>query len=156
MPSSDVMSKRVRLEIKDAQSYHDLFTIENPSESCSSLDVVLHVPTSDSCYSGGVFRIRIELTAEYPFKPPKVTFVTPIFHPNVSLVGHICLDILQSAWSPALRITTIILSICSMLDDPNVNSPLNREAASLCVTDKGEYCARIRSCVRDSWRLNSS
>lgn len=62
--------------------------------------------------------------------------MTRIFHPNFS-DKDICLDILRSSeWSPALTITKVLLSIESLLTDPNPNSPLNSEAAELCIKDK--------------------
>lgn len=86
----------------------------------------------DSPYTGVKFRLRLQFGEDYPFKPPKVTFVTPIFHPNVSIQdGHICLDILQDKWSASYSVQSLLLSIRSLLTDPNNASPLNTEAANL-------------------------
>lgn len=73
----------------------------------------------DSPYSGGVFILNIAFPNDYPFKPPKVSFMTPIYHPNINEKGGICLDILKDSWSPALTISKVLLSICSLLTDPN-------------------------------------
>jgi ubiquitin-conjugating enzyme E2 D/E len=59
----------------------------------------------DSPYSGGVFFLNINFPTDYPFKPPKVNFVTRIYHPNINQNGAICLDILKDQWSPALTIS---------------------------------------------------
>jgi len=60
----------------------------------------------DSPYTGGIFYLKITFPSDYPFKPPKVTFTTKIYHPNISSSGSICLDILQGQWSPALSISS--------------------------------------------------
>ena len=62
-------------------------------------------------------------------EPPKVRFLTKIYHPNVDLLGRICLDILKDKWSPALQIRTVLLSIQALLSSPNPDDPLNNEAA---------------------------
>lgn len=74
---------------------------------------------SDSPYQGGVFFLNIHFPTDYPFKPPKITFTTKIYHPNINSAGGICLDILNKQWSPALTISKVLLSICSLLCDPN-------------------------------------
>jgi ubiquitin-protein ligase len=61
----------------------------------------------DSPYSGGVFFVNIHFPPDYPFKPPKVSFQTKVYHPNVNSQGSICLDILKDQWSPALTISKV-------------------------------------------------
>jgi len=59
----------------------------------------------DTPYHGGIFNLEVAFPSDYPFKPPKVKFVTRVFHPNVNTNGDICLDILRDNWSPALTIS---------------------------------------------------
>jgi len=77
-----------------------------------------------SPYAGGVFFLKILFPEDYPFKPPKVTFRTRIYHCNINSNGQICLDILKDNWSPALTISKVLLSICSLLTDANPKDPL--------------------------------
>ncbi|CAM9795732.1 unnamed protein product [Pylaiella littoralis] len=85
----------------------------------------------DSPYAGGVFFLNIHFPADYPFKPPKVNFTTRIYHCNINSNGGICLDILKDQWSPALTISKVLLSICSLLTDPNPDDPLVPEIAQV-------------------------
>ncbi|XP_057165594.1 ubiquitin-conjugating enzyme E2 D3 isoform X2 [Ursus arctos] len=94
---------------------------------------------NDSPYQGGVFFLTIHFPTDYPFKPPKVAFTTRIYHPNINSNGSICLDILRSQWSPALTISKVLLSICSLLCDPNPDDPLVPEIARIYKTDRDKY-----------------
>ncbi|GJN06276.1 hypothetical protein PR202_gb26930 [Eleusine coracana subsp. coracana] len=87
--------------------------------------------SAGTAYEGTSYRLGLTFTAEYPYKPPKVRFDTPCFHPNVDVHGNICLDILQDKWSSAYDVRTILLSIQSLLGEPNNDSPLNTQAAAL-------------------------
>ena len=92
-----------------------------------------------SPYHGGVFFLSIHFPMDYPFKPPKFHFTTRIFHPNINANGSICLDILKETWSPALTVSKVLLSISSLLTDPNPDDPLVPEIASIFKTDREKY-----------------
>ncbi|XP_041475049.1 ubiquitin-conjugating enzyme E2 E1-like [Lytechinus variegatus] len=92
-----------------------------------------------SVYEGGVFFLDIHFSTEYPFKPPKVTFRTRIYHCNINSQGTICLDILKDNWSPALTIGKVLLSISSLLSDCNPEDPLVGSIATQYLSNRGEH-----------------
>ncbi|CAL1289718.1 unnamed protein product [Larinioides sclopetarius] len=102
----------------------------------------------DSPYEGGAFCLSIHFPKTYPFKPPKVRFTTKIYHPNIDSNGRICLDILDTAWSPALTVPKLLLSICSILCDPNPNSPLRGEIAAIYRSNRKLYNENAREYTR--------
>lgn len=106
------------------------------------------VGPAGSPYEGGVFRLDIELPEAYPYRPPVVRFRTPILHPNVNAAGQICLDILKDEWSPVLTIGKTLLSLLSLLTDPNPEDPLDRDAADLYLNDRPRFDARARQMTR--------
>ncbi|KAF3897608.1 Glutaryl-CoA dehydrogenase [Trichophyton interdigitale] len=131
--------KRINKELTDLG--------RDPPSSCSAGpigDDLFHwqatiMGPEGSPYAGGVFFLAIHFPTDYPFKPPKVNFTTPVYHPNINSNGSICLDILRDQWSPALTISKVLLSICSMLTDPNPDDPLVPEIAHLYKKKDGEY-----------------
>jgi|TARA_B100001287_G_C22613072_1_gene496131 ubiquitin-conjugating enzyme E2 D/E len=136
--------KRIQKELEEIQN--------DPPANCSAGPVgddIFHwqatiIGPEDSPYHQGVFTINIHFPADYPFKPPKCQFVTRIFHPNINEQGGICLDILKENWSPALTISKLLLSICSLLTDPNPDDPLVIEIANLYKNDRKKYNERAK------------
>ncbi|KAH8741746.1 hypothetical protein FG386_001320 [Cryptosporidium ryanae] len=91
-------------------------------------------------YEKGIFQLDIEIPSEYPYEPPKVKFITRIWHPNISSqTGAICLDILKDAWSPALTLRTVLLSIQALLSAPEPDDPQDAQVASLYKSDYPRY-----------------
>jgi len=89
-----------------------------------------------SPYQGGIFNLKIKFPNDYPFKPPKINFTTKVYHCNINEQGGICLDILKDNWSPALTISKVLLSICSLLTDANPDDPLVPDIAILYRKDR--------------------
>lgn len=101
-----------------------------------------------SCYEGGLFRLELFLPEEYPMKPPKVRFLTRIYHPNVDKVGRICLDIIKDKWSPALLINKVLLSIQILMSSPNPDDPLANDVADHWKEDEGGALQTAREWTR--------
>jgi ubiquitin-conjugating enzyme E2 D/E len=98
----------------------------------------------DTPYAGGLFYLNIHFSTNYPFKAPDIKFSNRIYHPNINEVGQICIDILKNEWSSALSIGRVLLSISSLLSDPNPNDPLNTEAANLYKKDINKFNQKAR------------
>ena len=75
----------------------------------------------------------------YPFTPPKLKFITKIYHPNIDTEGNICLDILKNHWSASLTLEKVLYSLSSLLNDPNPDDPLRSEVAKLYKTNQEKY-----------------
>lgn len=99
----------------------------------------------DTPYEGGKFKLDIILLDQYPFEPPKVKFITPVWHPNISSVtGAICLDILKDKWSPALSIQKLMISLQSLLSEPVPEDPQDAVVATQLLTDKEAFNEKAR------------
>lgn len=131
--------RRIQKELNDLQ--------RDPPANCSAGPIGedmfkwegMILGPNDSPYQGGVFKLEILFPVDYPFKPPKVQFTTKIYHPNINAAGLICLDILKQQWSPALTISKVLLSITSLLTDPNPDDPFVPEIAQLYKANKAKY-----------------
>ena len=88
-----------------------------------------------SPFETGVFLLTVHITARYPFEPPRCRFLTPLYHPNVDSHGRICLDTLKSppagSWSPAVSLPSLLLSIRSLMAEPNPDDGLVPEISEL-------------------------
>lgn len=140
--------RRIQRELDDLQ--------RDPPANCSAGPVgtdpytwrgVLLGP-ADSPYAGGTFHLGIQFPADYPFRPPHVYFNTRIYHPNINSTGAICLDILKTQWSPVLTVGKLLLSISSLLTDPNPEDPLVAEIARQLKADRIAYEETARTWTR--------
>ncbi|KAG2448397.1 hypothetical protein HYH02_006289 [Chlamydomonas schloesseri] len=94
----------------------------------------------DTPYEGGLFAVEINLDNGYPFVPPKMRFITKVWHPNVSSQsGAICLDILKDQWSPALTLKTALLSLQALLSSPQPDDPQDAVVAKQYISDHETY-----------------
>jgi ubiquitin-conjugating enzyme E2 N len=97
----------------------------SPNENNIREIYITIIGPTGSPYENGKFKLELFLSETYPMEPPKIRFLTRIYHPNIDKIGRICMDILKTKWSPALSIQSVLLSIQSLLADPNISDPLD-------------------------------
>ena len=130
--------KRIAKELKELQLFinsesidnHRFISINIINDDIFKLNVCFLGP-KETPYEEIINNISIQIPLEYPTLAPILKFQNKIYHPNISTDGIICLDILKHKWTPVYTIRTIIISIISLLSDPNPDSPLNGQAACL-------------------------
>jgi len=125
----------IQLEIEKSKEPIKVFLV---NDTITHWNVVMKGPT-DSPFENGNFSLDITFPSEYPFQPPTIKFFTKVYHPNINSAGAICLDILKDQWSPALSIFKVLLSISSLMADPNPNDPLTPDVASVYKNNRELY-----------------
>ena len=141
--------RRIQKELDDLRN--------DPPTSCSAGPVGNDMYSWEGCifgpedspFVGGLFKLSIQFPVEYPFRAPHVQFKTKIYHPNINSAGLICLDILKGQWSPALTISKVLLSITSLLTDPNPDDPFVPDIANLYKENRGVYMEHARQWTLD-------
>ncbi|KAK6308653.1 hypothetical protein J4Q44_G00219240 [Coregonus suidteri] len=103
---------------------------------------------AETPFEGGVFSLEIKVPDRYPFEPPKMRFLTPIYHPNIDNTGRICHDALKlpprGAWRPSLNISTVLTSIQLLMVEPNLDDPLMADISSELKYSKQVYLEKAK------------
>ncbi|EZG72995.1 putative ubiquitin-conjugating enzyme E2 [Gregarina niphandrodes] len=117
----------------------------------------------DSPYEGGLFSAILTFPDDFPNNPPKMKFETPIFHPNIFPDGLVCISILhapgfdetneqelpEERWRPIISVEAILMSVISMLGEPNLDSPANVDAAKLLRENPRDFKRKVRRMVEE-------
>lgn len=138
--------RRIETDVmKLLMSDHEVELVE---DSMQEFHVKFYGP-KDTPYEGGVWRLHVELPDNYPYKSPSIGFVNKIFHPNIDIAsGSICLDVINSTWSPLYDLLNIVeWMLPGLLKEPNGSDPLNNEAANLQLKDKKVYEEKVREYI---------
>jgi ubiquitin-conjugating enzyme E2 D len=130
--------RRLNKELVEINRSQPSYCSAAPCEDMYTWQATITGP-SDTPYAGGVFYLNIHIHEDYPYKPPIIKFTSKIYHCNINLNGSISLDILQDQWSPALTISKLLISITSLLSDPNPYDPMVPEIARMYKEDKVKH-----------------
>ncbi|MBS7248313.1 MAG: ubiquitin-conjugating enzyme E2 [Candidatus Jordarchaeales archaeon] len=133
MLTDEQFSSRLAYEAKKLQEEEPTFKPVN-----NDLTHWKGVILGTGIYDGGVFEIEIFIPREYPFRPPRVQWNTPIWHPNVS-GKNVCVEVLGRDWTPNMTIVGVIEVLRALLNYPNPHSPLNTEAGNQMLNDKKKF-----------------
>lgn len=140
--------KRSFAEIRLQADFQDLTDLpSNINLNFQDPDLItnftVHIVPQTGYYTRREFIFTVKVPTDYPYSPPKVLCTDKeLFHPNI-LDGKICLNILREEWSPAMNIKNVIYGLLLLLTEPNVDDPLNKEAAELMRLNPKEFSKRI-------------
>ncbi|CEM05653.1 unnamed protein product [Vitrella brassicaformis CCMP3155] len=118
----------------------------------------------DTLYEGGIFNATLTFPEDFPNNPPEMKFDCEMWHPNIYPDGRVCISILhppgtdalnpdekpEERWRPILGVESILVSVISMLGEPNLSSPANIDAAVNMKQDMADYKRKVRALVRKS------
>ncbi|KAK9246389.1 ubiquitin-conjugating enzyme/RWD-like protein [Lipomyces tetrasporus] len=160
--SSSLLLKQYK-DLTDPKRAMPSFRIELKDGNIYVWSVTVMVLNKESIYYGGYFKAEMRFPSDYPFNPPAFRFLRPLFHPNVyPKDGGLCISILHSGvdatsgeapserWSPAQSVESVLVSILSLLEDPNPDSPANVDAAVAFRNDREKYNNTVRRQVEKS------
>jgi len=160
---SNPAAARLQKELKDSvKNPTEGIIIELPDEANIYKWYIFMKGPPDTPYDGGIFKLEMNFPKDYPNTPPEVKFLTDVWHPNVYTDGKVCISILHvpdpmnsqesadECWRPIHTSESIVMSIISMLADPNISSPANVDASKEYRDKKDAFRQRVLKLVEKS------
>ncbi|XP_043260634.1 ubiquitin-conjugating enzyme E2 T-like, partial [Colletes gigas] len=107
-----------------------------------------------SPYNGGIFELEIDVPEKYPFEPPRITFKTPVYHPNIDNKGRICMDLLnmppKGSWKPTIGLKNLLDAIQHLLGNPNPDDPLMIDIAQEYKFNRQKFEQQVKIYVEET------
>jgi len=161
LPQSALLLKKQLLELQKNPNHNFSAGLKDENDLYVWEIIIMGPP--ETYYEGGVFKAALTFPKEYPIRPPKMKFISEIWHPNIEANGQVCISILhepgddkygyekpEERWLPIHTVETILLSVISILADPNPESPANVDAAKEFRDSNKDFKRRVSKCVRKS------
>ncbi|KAI6182189.1 Ubiquitin conjugating-3 enzyme [Aphelenchoides bicaudatus] len=134
--------RALQMELKSLQTAPvEGFTVQCDDQNVFKWTVAIFGPPG-TLYQGGYFKATIKFPNNYPYSPPTLRFLSKVWHPNVYENGELCISILHppvddphsgelacERWNPTQNVRTVLLSVISLLNEPNTSSPANVDAS---------------------------
>jgi len=125
------------------------FAMVDDEDGLTTCHVTISGP-EETPYADGKFVVCLQLPEHFPMKSPSVAFKTKVWHPNVEKSsGSVCLDVLQHRWTPITHLVSVVETyLPQLLQNPNVEDPLNASAAGMMKDDANSYADHVRLYTR--------
>ncbi|CAB3405357.1 unnamed protein product [Caenorhabditis bovis] len=141
---------RVRKEVEDLTKNRRVY-IKDFAKALETRDVFMFKIHGDGdVYKGAIISITIDISLEYPFKVPVVTFDDHMYHPNVDApTGELCSPLLmQENWKPETTMEDILINTLCILNEPDLSRPVNFDAAHDYMTNRAQYVRKCKECIK--------
>ncbi|AFZ81741.1 ubiquitin-conjugating enzyme E2, putative [Theileria equi strain WA] len=113
-------------------------------------------------YEGGIFSVILTFPEDFPNSPPQMLFEQEMWHPNIYPDGKVCISILhppgtdryneqekpEERWRPIFGVESILISVISMLGEPNLESPANVDAGIHLKSNPADYRKKVQRLAR--------
>lgn len=154
--------KRLQSELKQILNEpNPFYSIDIDEYNFLIWNIMLFGP-SDSIFEGGIFKCQFHFPLNYPNSPPVFHFITPLFHPNIYQNGKVCISILHEGkdewgyehiserWNPSHSVNSVLMSVLTLLNSPNFESPANVDASVMWQKDFQQYKKIIYKTIANS------
>lgn len=108
------------------------------------MNFTINIEPMSGIYKDGKFTFDVKVPKTYPHDAPKVVCKTTVYHPNIDMEGHVCLNILREDWKPVLNMQSVVFGLQFLMLEPNADDPLNKEAANMLIDSKDKFQQRVR------------
>jgi len=143
---------RIQTDLNNLPDEESWFEFPPPDPNNLFLQEIEIIPP-EGYWKNCRYKFRCHIPKDYPFSPPKLHCDTLIYHPNIDLSGNVCISILKNngkteGWSVQRSLTDVLFGLAALFSEPNVDDPLNFEAADLLAKQPDEFKKLVNRTLR--------